>query len=506
MAVSQKKSGGWNTRSWLNLRTAVQALAFIGFLALFLGAVPILMRLDPLAVLANLISSRSLQPFAVIALAMVALSLVFGRAWCGWLCPMGTLLEWLSFNKWRPKKIAIPDGWRAVKYVILIAIILAAVFSNLTLLALDPLTIMVRTFATAVWPGLDFAVNAAESMLNNMPALQEPLARFDNAIRPSLLPTGQLSYPDGWLFAAILAVIILLNLVAERFWCRYLCPLGAFYGLSGKVSLIRRRVNASCIKCKLCEDACPTGTIRRDKDCSSDPGECIMCLKCMYSCPCSTSDFGAVLSPAGFNSYDPVRRQLFLGLGAGAVLALLFRLGLPKGRVYPYAIRPPGATEQDMTARCIRCGECIKSCPTGAIQPSQMDNGPEQFWTPVIVPRIGFCQYSCNACGRTCPVEAIPALSLEEKKVTPIGRAFIDRDRCLPWAQDTPCIVCEEMCPVPHKAILLSTMDVKNENGDKITLQRPTVLTERCIGCGLCEYKCPVAGESAIRVRALEYD
>ncbi|MCX5993001.1 MAG: 4Fe-4S binding protein [Chloroflexi bacterium] len=500
MAVRKKRSGGWDTRSWLNLRTAVQVIAFLGFLALFLGALPLLMRLDPLAMLANTIASRSFLLLSLVAMVPLALSLVFGRAWCGWLCPMGTMLEWFSFNKWRRKNIRLPDGWRAVKYVVLIAIIAAAILSNLTLLIFDPLTVMLRTFATAMWPALDFIINAAESALNNVPVLQEPLARFDNAIRPLLLPTNPLYYRDGLLFGAIFITIILLNLLAERFWCRYLCPLGAFYGLLSKVSLVRRRVNQSCIGCKLCEDACPTGTIRRDRDCSSDPGECIMCLKCMDSCPCSTSDFGPVYAPAKFNSYDPVRRQLFLGLGAGVLLAVLFKFNPFSGRRSPYLIRPPGAGDEDMTAKCIRCGECIKACPTGAIQPSQMEAGGELLWTPLLVMRSGFCQYSCNACGKACPVAAIPALPLAEKKVTPIGRAFIDRGRCLPWAQGTPCIVCEEMCPVPHKAVLLSTSEVKKEDGGTITLQLPTVLAGRCIGCGLCEYKCPVEGESAIRV------
>jgi MauM/NapG family ferredoxin protein len=190
----------------------------------------------------------------------------------------------------------------------------------------------------------------------------------------------------------------------------------------------------------------------------------------------------------------------------GIIISVLFKLNLFSGQRNPYIIRPPGSGEEDMTAKCIRCGECIKACPTGAIQPSRLEGSGETLWTPLLVMRSGFCQYSCNACGRACPVAAIPALHLDTKKVTPIGRAFIDRSRCLPWAQNTPCIVCEEMCPVPHKAILLSNAEVANEDGRIIYLQRPTVLAGRCIGCGLCEYKCPVTGDAAIRIRTLEYD
>jgi len=505
LAAKQKKAGTWNARSWLNLRMSVQIIAFIGFIVLFLGGLPLLMRLDPLAMLAEAIAGRSIQPYLIISLAMILLALVAGRAWCGWLCPMGTLLEWLSFNRWRRKKIRMADGWRSVKYIILLAIAGAAVFSNLTLLIFDPMTIFVRTFATAVWPALDFTINAAESALNNIPVLQAPLSGFDNAIRPLLLPTDPLYYRDGLLFGGIFIAIILLNLLAERFWCRYLCPLGAFYGIISKVGIVRRRVNDSCIKCRLCQDSCPTGTIDREKDCQSDPGECIMCLKCMDSCPCATSDFGPVFKPAKLNSYDPVRRQLFLGLGAGILLSAILKLGIFNRRS-PYLIRPPGSTEQDIIAKCLRCGECIKACPTGAIQPSQTEGGAETVWTPVLVMRSGFCQYSCNACGKTCPTAAIPSLPLPQKKVTVIGRAFIDRNRCLPWADNTPCIVCEEMCPVPRKAVTLHTVQVRTEDGSRMTLQLPTVQAGRCIGCGLCEFKCPVEGESAIRVRALEYD
>jgi polyferredoxin len=500
LAVEPQKKQGWNNRSWLNLRKAIQAIAFAGFLGLFLLASHEMMRLDPLAMLANLISSRMFDHYLFIALFMIALSLIFGRAWCGWLCPLGTVLDWFSFNRWRTKHKALPQELRSIKYVLLIAIIVAAAFSNLTLMVFDPLTIMVRTFATAVWPGLDAVVSWLETTLNQVVPLQETISRMDNALRPLLLPTDALVYHDGPLFGLIFIAIIALNLITERFWCRYICPLGAFYGVTSKISLLRRRVNSNCIKCKLCEDSCPTGTIDRQKDCSSDPGECIMCLNCMDSCPCATSDFGPASTVAKWNGYDPGRRQLFLGLGTVAILAVLFRLTPLSQRKNPHLIRPPGSSENDMISKCVRCGECIKACPTAAIQPALSEAGGEAFWTPVIVPRTGFCQYACNACGKACPVQAIPPLPLEEKRVTPIGWAVIDQSRCLPWSQNTPCIVCEEMCPVPHKAIALIRITVTGADGSKTEVQQPVVNRKHCIGCGLCEFKCPVNGQAAIRV------
>jgi NAD-dependent dihydropyrimidine dehydrogenase PreA subunit len=99
-----------------------------------------------------------------------------------------------------------------------------------------------------------------------------------------------------------------------------------------------------------------------------------------------------------------------------------------------------------------------------------------------------------------CPVQAIPPLSLEEKRQQVIGKAYIDENRCIAWADLKPCIVCEEMCPVPDKAIKLETVEAVTPDGERVTVQRPRVVRERCIGCGICEYKCPVNGEAAIRV------
>jgi ferredoxin len=180
----------------------------------------------------------------------------------------------------------------------------------------------------------------------------------------------------------------------------------------------------------------------------------------------------------------------------------LFRSDVVARRGHPLLIRPPGAREDELLSRCIRCAECSRACPTSAIQPAITEAGLEGLWTPVLVPRIGYCDYSCNACGQVCPVQAIPRLSLQQKRQHVIGKACIDRNQCIPWADFRPCIVCEEMCPVPDKAIELEQLEVQNGEGQWVTLQRPHVIRDRCIGCGICEYKCPVNGEAAIRVYA----
>jgi len=89
---------------------------------------------------------------------------------------------------------------------------------------------------------------------------------------------------------------------------------------------------------------------------------------------------------------------------------------------------------------------------------------------------------------------------LEEKRVQVLGYAVIDQNRCIPWSQRAPCIVCEEMCPVPEKAITLETLPVSGGASETGDLKAPRVMVDQCIGCGICEYRCPVAGEAAIRV------
>jgi formate hydrogenlyase subunit 6/NADH:ubiquinone oxidoreductase subunit I len=165
-------------------------------------------------------------------------------------------------------------------------------------------------------------------------------------------------------------------------------------------------------------------------------------------------------------------------------------------------IRPPGAVELNFESLCIRCNECVRVCPTQGLQASFIEGGWQNMLTPKLSARLGYCSYNCNACGQVCPTAAIPPLTLEEKRHTPMGLARVDRDRCLPWAYNVDCIVCEEACPLGSKAIKLDIAEVTNGAGEKLTIKRPYVIKELCIGCGMCEHQCPMGGEAAIRIFA----
>ena len=498
-------------KRWKRARKAVQYVALLAFIVLFVAArrggwpaelANSPMRLDPLAMLAGIIASRALLAGSALALIVVALTLVTGRAWCGWLCPLGTVLDIFTPRRKNLTGFKEPSGLRSIKYFLLLSILVAAVFANLTLLIFDPLTIVLRTLTTAVWPALDRVISAGETALYNIPLLQSPIDAFDTLVRPALLPDAPLYYRDAALFLGIFVAVIALNWAAPRFWCRYLCPLGGMLGLLSKVGLVRRQVvDAACTGCDACARVCPTGTIQMGKRGASDPSECTMCLECLSACPRGGETFKPVVGLAKWQPYDPSRRQALAALGAAAIGTGLLRSEVAARRDDPHLVRPPGSRENDLTSKCIRCGECMRACPTSALQPALFEAGLEGVWTPVLLPRIGYCDYSCNACGQACPVQAIPALSLDEKRLAVIGKAYIDTNRCIAWADHKDCIVCEEMCPLPEKAIKLDVTQARTADGETVTVKLPVVNRDRCIGCGICEYKCPL-NHAAIQVYA----
>jgi MauM/NapG family ferredoxin protein len=197
------------------------------------------------------------------------------------------------------------------------------------------------------------------------------------------------------------------------------------------------------------------------------------------------------------------RRSILVAAGSGVAATALLKVSpVVQGKAFdPALIRPPGSLpEEEFLRKCIRCGECMKVCPANAIHPTLFQASLAGIWSPVVIPRVGYCEYNCTLCGQVCPTGAIQELTVEKKQQIHIGTAYVDRSRCLPFAYDTPCIVCEEHCPTSKKAIWLEEVTVTGRDGTEKTLKRPHVDPELCIGCGICEAKCPVNDRAAIIV------
>jgi MauM/NapG family ferredoxin protein len=498
------------------MRQAVQVLALLLFLALFVYAngqrphrfwADLFSRTDPLLMVSASLAGRVLAGGLALGGMTLLLALLFGRAWCGWLCPLGTILEWFSPRRSRRSQHkAPPESWRGAKYLLLFAILSAALLGSQALIFLDPITILNRTLTMAIWPGLRFGVVQAETFLYRFQFLWGPLDAVHGSLVQPLFQEVQPVFALGVLMGLFFLGLVALNWWAERFWCRYLCPLGGLLGLLSKLALVRREVGDACSGCARCAHQCPTGTIDPRDSFRSDPAECIVCYDCLTDCTRERIGFRWQVPgwrPARWRRYDPSRRQALAVVGAAVAGVALLGVEPITRRQPATMIRPPGAAQTDFSALCVRCVACVRACPTQGLQPGLFEGGVQNLLTPHLVPRLGYCNFGCNACGQVCPTGAIPPLALEEKQRTPIGLARIDHNRCLPWAYNIACIVCEEACPVADKAIQLEEVQAVTAQGEAGLLQRPRVVKELCIGCGVCEYQCPMGGEAAVRVYAL---
>jgi polyferredoxin len=524
---TRRATGGWKAARWA--RRLVQTAFFVFFVYLLFAALQrraafpyadFFFRFDPLAAFAPMVAARHWIAHLAPALVTVVLAVVVGRVWCGWVCPMGTLLGWFRFRSARRLGQRVPGRLRVVKYVVLVGIVIMAALTSMTLLVLDPMSLLTRTATTSLIPGFDCVVTSVESALGNWGPATGVVSWVEAHFRGNVLPVYQPHYSQAVALFLLFLVVVLLNAFADRFWCRYLCPLGALLGLFAKVQVLRPLVADRCDRCATCARACRVDAIEvaaggtaggaGDGGAAASPGarvvtsECTMCLDCLVACPeRGAMSFGLAPRPGPWTTYDPSRRQFVTAAAAGAGAVALLGTGVWRGPVNPGLIRPPGAQDEGaFLSHCLRCSECIKVCPTSGLQPSLGQGGLEALWTPVLTSRLGYCDFACTACGNVCPSGAIPRLTLEKKRKQVIGLAVIDRGRCLPWAQDTPCAICQEMCPIPDKAIVLTGEHlITRADGSQDYLARPKVVVPRCIGCGICENKCPVAGTAAIVVQ-----
>lgn len=452
-------------------------------------------RIDPLAQLAAALADRSWTWLAWPAVIFVVLALVAGRVICGWLCPLGTLLDlwgrgtgWLRRRLWRGR--SAPPWARLPRFAVLLAVLLAAA-GGLQLAGLvDPFSLLVRGLAAAD-PLLRQAADSASTAL-----LGSPVERASEALYAGALPW--LSPRPGmpalwWASLALLGLAFALELLGRRGWCRWACPLGALYGLLGRWAPLLRLPGRVCATCGTCRTSCELdafdaeGRLRR--------ADCTLCLRCVAACGPGIASVGLRLPRPSAAPPDPGRRAVLIA-GAALAAAPLTAMAIPSGRRAPPVdlLRPPGvaADEGGFLDRCVRCGACLAACPEGALHSDGFSAGLSGLLAPALVPRRGACAPDCTRCGEVCPTGAIPRLGVAAKADHPLGLAVIDEQRCIPFIGSDSCLVCEEHCPIADKAIRL----VPGPHGPDV----PHVRRKACTGCGWCELVCPVEGVSAIRV------
>jgi ferredoxin-type protein NapF len=474
----------------------IQLIFFLFFLTLLISAtdplqtiipVDLFFRLDPLIALVTLLGSGILVPGVLLSVTLLIGTLLFGRFFCGYVCPMGGLID-ASDRTFFPRIGRGSPHWakrgRAFKYYILIMVLLSALLGLVIVHFFDPITLLTRTLTFLLYPLLLFLGEETMTIIR-------PLADRMGWMEISYASFTQKVYGMGWVTFILVGVILFLGRVRHRFWCRYLCPLGALLSLFGRFGIYRRRVNDRCTACGLCQKGCPMGAIADDPQITA-PGECILCRSCAGLCPEGAISFrpSSTRAVREERAFQLTRRGLILSLTFGAIGAFLARSDPARGQIHGRLIRPPGAIpEPKYLNRCIRCGECMKVCITNTLQPALFEAGLEGLWTPKMHLRLAPCEQQCNLCGQVCPTRAIRPLDLEERRHAKVGTAILKRESCLVWEQDRLCLICDEICP--YDAITFRWVE---------GLKRPFVLENRCNGCGQCEKACPIQGDSAIVV------
>ncbi len=479
-------------------------------------------RLDPLVALSNALASRALYHGLLWSLLILGPTIFLGRFFCGWICPLGSIHHFFSSVKSERKrgKQLIESNrykrWQTTKYYLLGAGLIAAALGSGILGWLDPFSLLVRSLGLSILPATDYGLRAILSTLEHSRyALAQTVGSVLHFILGLLLLSFKQPYfRQGIWLGLIFIFLVTLNFRITRFWCRALCPLGALLGLASRGAILGLVKNQEpCENCNRCLLRCQGG----DDPIGGVPWrqpECHLCLNCVDECPEHRLRFKFFPAQKGVGA-NLQRRKVLTGLAAGAVTVPLLRStpGFAVER-HERLLRPPGALEEtDFLSRCIRCGECMKVCPNDALHPALTEAGLEGLWTPVLIPRIGYCETSCSLCSQVCPTGAIWEITAKEKgwseevaggaKPIRLGTAFYDRGRCLPWAMATDCIVCEEWCPTSPKAIYLRPAEVIDAVGNAKQVKQPYLDPSRCVGCGACEYACPVQDRPAVYVTSV---
>lgn len=486
-------------------RILFASVVFIGFFIVFAdfkGIIPvkyfnILLYLQFIPSALKYFDLKSMVSIGFII--VILLTLLSGRTYCSFLCPLGIGQDLFSRIGGRIRKKFRRYGFKKphtiIRYTLLAASLIVTMIWGLYLITLlDPYSIFGRFMTYFGKPAVLVINNLIAAILH-----KADIYTLDHITIKGFSPLVY-SIP-----AAFFLLIGSMSLAKGRLYCNMICPLGTLLGLVSKVSLVRINFNESkCTRCGRCSVGCKSSCIDFLQY-HVDVSRCVDCFNCIDNCPDKAISYSFVKlkkKSEAPQSTDTDKRKFIAG-------SLLLLLGLPQllrgqdkkapvpkkestvkeNKTSP--VCPPGAGSiSDFNKECIACSLCITICPNNVLQPSWLEYGVLGLMQPVMNYHKSFCAYDCTKCTDICPTYALRPLVLDAKKLTQLGKVNFIKDNCIVKTEKTACGACSEACPT--KAVYMIPYEGN--------LLIPETKNEICIGCGHCEYSCPVAPFKAIYV------
>ena len=479
------------------IRTILAAVVFVLITLLFLDFTGTLhCWLGWLAKIQFLPAVMALNVIVVVAL--VVLTLIFGRIYCSVICPLGILQDLLARLRRKKNKYSYSKEVRWLRYPVLAVFVVAAVASIGSLFQLLAPYSAYGRIATMIFQPIWKACNNLLAMVAE---------RIDSYAFYGV-DTWMRSLPVLVIAVVTLVVLFILAWRGGRTYCNTICPVGTILSFFARFSWLKIRFDVDkCKNCSLCSKNCKAACIDF-KTHTVDYSRCVACGNCIDSCKFGALKYSSQASQPGSPSpVDSSKRSFLLAsamLATGAMAQKKEKLmdgGLAEieDKVAPERqtpLTPPGSLSfQNLSTHCTGCQLCVSECPNQVLRPS---SDLMHLMQPTMSYEHGYCRPECTRCSEVCPAGAIKPIDKPEKSSIQIGHAVWIKKNCVVLTDEVECGNCARHCP--SGAIAMVPSDPEDENSPKV----PAINEAACIGCGACEYVCPSRPFSAIYVEGHE--